>query len=201
MSRHLDKILAHAERELGFIATDGMDGFDRPISLLFPADAPLVDGTELTGADLPLDSCINFKMCRDGLVYPTFYTTTDPVLVQKFGNAARAARESVNGIYVIDRTEDFVIYDMRTLFEDVLILPKLFRRIVSFVDTNSDFAALPDYMKRNGDKVKLLPEMKKSTFDKLVEINGRHLKMNVKQIGEHSLNSSHGGISRMPSSA
>ncbi|OQY81282.1 MAG: hypothetical protein B6D40_11295, partial [Anaerolineae bacterium UTCFX3] len=56
----------------GFIATDGLDRYDRPISLLFPASAKLTDGSLLTSDRLPLEKSVNYLLAREGLVYPTF---------------------------------------------------------------------------------------------------------------------------------
>ncbi len=163
----------------GFIATDGLDAFNRPISFIFGPDAPLTDGAALLASQLPLDHCINLKMCRDGLVYPTFYTTTEPFLAKTFGDATRDARKNLRGIWVIDRSDDFTIWDLNTIFNDILILPKLFRRLVYFFDTKGDFAELPAYMKRNGDKLRLA-DGTETTFDKIVEVKGRRIKMLVK---------------------
>ena len=87
----------------GFIASDGVDAFNRPISFLFGPDAPLTDGQILTASQLPLDFCVNLKMCNEGLVYPTFYTTTEPFLAKAFGDATRFARENRRGIRCGDR--------------------------------------------------------------------------------------------------
>lgn len=162
----------------GFIATDGLDGFDRPISIVFPGNVALMDGAEMAAADLPIEQSVNYRMCWDGLVYPTFYTSTEPVLVEKITFATRASRSTKSGIWVIDHSEDFTIHDMRTIYEDILILPKLFRRLVSYFDANSGFEALPAYMKRNGDKL-FLANGTKTTFDKIVSVEGRRLKLLV----------------------
>lgn len=174
----ISTIVGASDGKPGFIATDGLDGFDRPISLAFPADVALIDGTEISGADLPIEQSVNFRMCLDGLVYPTFYTTTEPVLIQKMTFAARAARAAKSGIWVIDHSSDFTIHDLRTVYEDILILPKLFRRLVSYFDTNGGFEGLPAYMKRNGDKL-FLADGTKTTFDKIVTVEGRRLKLLV----------------------
>ncbi len=162
----------------GFIAFSEIDGFDRPIAFAFPATAPLIDGGEMTAEDLPVERSVNFQVCAEGLVYPTFYTTTPPVFVQKFGDAAREARLQRRGIWVIDRTADFTVWDPRSLYEDFLILPKLFRRLVSFFENYSDFSELPKYMKANGDKI-LLADGSQTTFDKIVKVEGRRLKMTM----------------------
>lgn len=174
----ISTIVNASDGKPGFIATDGLDGFDRPISLVFPPHVALTDGAILTSAELPIEESVNFRMCRDGLVYPTFYTTTDSILVEKMANTSRNAREALRGIWVIDHSADFTIHDLRTVYEDILILPKLFRRLVSYFDTNGSFDGLPAYMKRNGDKL-FLANGTKTTFDKIVTVEGRRLKLLV----------------------
>jgi hypothetical protein len=162
--------------QLGFIATDGLDQFDRPISFIFPPDAPLVDGQMLVASELPLELSVNFKLCRDGLVYPTFYTTTEPLIATLFADATREARAAKRGLWVIDRSDDFTIWDLNTLFNDILILPKLFRRLIVYFDNYPDWSELPAYMKRNGDKLRLA-DGSDTTFDKIVEIKGRRIRL------------------------
>jgi hypothetical protein len=58
----------------GFIISDGLDRYDRPISFVFPASAKLTDGAILTSEQIPIEKSANYILAREGLVYPTFYT-------------------------------------------------------------------------------------------------------------------------------
>lgn len=178
-SLNVTTIVEANDAQPGFIATHGLDRYDRPISLLFPASAKLIDGSLLTPDRLPLEKSVNYILAREGLVYPTFYTTTEKIFVEKIRKAVRLARQDERGIWAIDRTSDLVLWDTRTIQEDVTILPKLFRRLVEFCDTYADFADLPAYMARQKDNLELLHDPTPRSLASLMtfDVTGRRLSL------------------------
>ena len=163
----------------GFIASATMDRFSRPISFLFPADASLSDGAEVDISQLPLEQSVNYLLLREGLVYPTFYTSTEPIVLDKFRTATQRAKIGGRGLWAIDRTPDFTIWDTRTIQNDITILPKLFRRLVGFFDRYQDFKELTDYMVRQKDDLQLVNNPQPRSLASLMSIKGRRLKLKV----------------------
>ena len=163
----------------GFIASASIDPFGRPVSYLFPKSANLTDGALMDSDSLPIENSLNFELAREGLVYPTFYIGTDRAFAEKIRAVVARARKTKRGIWSIDRTSDFTLYDIRTLQEDILLLPKLFRRLVKFFDGNSDFGMLSDYMKRQKDKLELWDGTKKDSLADLMKISGRRIQMKM----------------------
>ena len=163
----------------GFIASAAMDRFSRPISFIFPPTASLTDGAVLDISQLPLEQSINYLLLREGLVYPTFYTTTEAAVLDKFRTATERARIAGRGLWAIDRTTDFTIWDTRTIQNDILILPKLFRRLVGFFDRYQDFKELPDYMVKQRDDLQLVNNPTPRSLASLMSIKGRRLKLKV----------------------
>ena len=163
----------------GFIASATTDPFGRPVSYVFPKNAPQTDGAVLDSSELPIEDSINFQLAREGLVYPTFYTTTDRVCAEKIRAVVARARMTKRGIWSIDRTPDFMLLDIRTLQEDALIMPKLFRRLVGFYDNYSEFDKLPEYMKKQRDNLVLWDGTKKRSLADLMTFTGRRLQMNT----------------------
>lgn len=163
----------------GFIASAGMDRYKRPISFLFPEDVPLTDGAEMDMSQLPLEKSVNYLLLREGLVYPTFYTSTEPIVLDKFRTATERARIAGRGLWSIDRTPDFTIWDTRTIQDSVMILPKLFRRLVGFFDRYQDFKELPAYMVRQQDDLQLVNNPTPRSLASLMIIKGRRLKLKV----------------------
>src|SRR5512147_194552 len=149
------KIVDVEDGKAGFIASGGTDRFGRLVSYLFPKKAPLTDGAVMDSSKLPVEESINFQLAREGLVYPTFYTTTDRVFAEKIRAVISRARKTKRGIWSIDRTADFSLWDVRTLQEDILILPKLFRRLIGFIDSYADYSQLEGYMKKQRDNLVL----------------------------------------------
>jgi endonuclease YncB( thermonuclease family) len=161
----------------GYIITSGVDRYDRPISFIFPASAKLTDGALLTADEIPLEKSVNYKLARDGLVYPTFYTTTDRRVAAKIRKAVATAHNAARGLWAIDRTRDLTIWDMRTLQDDYLVMPKLFRRLVEFFDNYGDFEALPAYMARQKDNLQLWEDTTPRSLAELMtfDVSGRRM--------------------------
>jgi len=161
----------------GFIASADVDRFGRPVSYVFPKKAKLTDGAVMDSETLPIEDSVNFQLAREGLVYPTFYTTTDRVFAEKFRAVVSRARKTKRGIWSIDRSSDFTLLDIRTLEEDILLLPKLFRRLVGFFSGYSDFGKLEEYMKKQRDNLVLWNGEKKRSLADLMTFSGRRLRM------------------------
>jgi endonuclease YncB( thermonuclease family) len=176
-SLSLTQIVDADDGKAGFIASASTDKFGRPISYLFPKSAKLTDGAEMDSASLPIENSINFQLAREGLVYPTFYQSTDRVFAEKIRAVVARARKTKRGIWSIDRTSDFTLYDIRTLQEDILLLPKLFRRLVSFFDGYSDFSQLGDYLAKQKDSLVLRDGTKIKSLAELMKISGRRIQL------------------------
>jgi len=171
------KIVDASDGKPGFIAAGSIDRFGRPVSYLFPKKTPLTDGAVIDSSQLPVDESINFQLAREGLVYPTFYTTTDRVFAEKIRAVVSRARMTKRGIWSIDRTSDFSLWDIRTLQEDILILPKLFRRLAVFIDSYADYSKLEEYMKKQRDNLQLWDGTKKRSLADLMKFSGRRIQM------------------------
>jgi endonuclease YncB( thermonuclease family) len=176
-SLSLTQVVSANDGKAGFIASASVDPFGRPVSYVFPKDAKLTDGAVMDSSELPIDDSINFQLAREGLVYPTFYTTTDRVFAEKIRAVVARARATKRGIWSIDRTSDFTLLDIRTLQEDNLIMPKLFRRLVGFYENYSDFGKLEEYMKKQRDNLVLWDGTKKKSLADLMTFEGRRLRM------------------------
>jgi endonuclease YncB( thermonuclease family) len=173
----LTQVVSANDGKAGFIASASVDPFGRPVSYVFPKDAKLTDGAVMESSDLPIDDSLNFQLAREGLVYPTFYTTTDRVFAEKIRAVVARARATKRGIWSIDRTSDFTLLDIRTLQEDNLIMPKLFRRLVGFYERYAEFDKLEEYMKKQRDNLVLWDGTKKKSLADLMTIEGRRLRM------------------------
>ncbi|CAG1016980.1 hypothetical protein ANAEL_05937 [Anaerolineales bacterium] len=176
----LTQVVDANDGKAGFIASGSVDRFGRPVSYVFPKDVKLTDGAVMDSSQLPVEDSINFQLAREGLVYPTFYTTTDRVFAEKIRAVVTRARATKRGIWSIDRTSDFTLLDIRTLQEDNLIMPKLFRRLVGFYDNYSDFGKLEEYMKKQRDNLVLWDGTKKKSLADLMTFEGRRLRMKTR---------------------
>ena len=176
-SLSVTQIVDADDGKAGFIASATTDRFGRPVSYVFPKKAKLTDGAVIDSATLPIEDSVNFLLAREGLVYPTFYTTTDRVFAEKIRAVVARARKTKRGIWSIDRTPDFMLWDIRTIQEDILLMPKLFRRLVGFFDHYADFGKLEEYMAKQRDNLVLWDGTKKRSLADLMKISGRRLQM------------------------
>jgi endonuclease YncB( thermonuclease family) len=176
-SLSMTQVVDANDGKAGFIASASIDRFGRAVSYVFSKNAKLTDGAVVDSETLPVEDSVNFQLAREGLVYPTFYTTTDRVFAEKIRSVVARARTTKRGIWSIDRTPDFTLLDIRTLQEDNLIMPKLFRRLVGFYDNYSDFGKLVDYMKKQQDNLVLWDGTKKKSLADLMTFTGRRLQM------------------------
>lgn len=163
----------------GTIISKGLDMYDRPIAYALLGDHQLADGAVLPAMTEQLVAAtINFKLAAEGQVYPTFYTTTDPVGVDVISRGVADAIAQKRGIWTFDRSPGFTFWEPRTIYEDVVILPKLFRRLVNFSnasDSMDEFAAWAN-AKRDPFKV-ISTGASHAKFGDLLEIDGRDVAM------------------------
>lgn len=172
----MTKIVSADDGTEGYIASSSLDMYDRPISLVFPGDAGLVDGQELSAKNLPLSNSLNMRLLKLGLVYPTFYSSMPDELTQKFTSETRKARKGKIGVWALDRTDGFTLWNKDTIQNDIVILPKLFRRLTSFFIQKSHYDELYDYIKKSGDKVLIRSSNEKKKLHEIMEIDGRNIK-------------------------
>lgn len=171
------KITVANDNKPGFIVSAGVDGFDRPISFLFDAKAPLTDGAEITAEQIPFKLSINYRLAEEAIVYPTFYTTMEPLVVETFREVFRRVKNNRQGLWAIDRTGGFRLWNPRTIQEDVIILPKLFRRLISFFESRSDMSELRDFLKDNNDKI--IVNGQPSTFNDILKVYDKRYRLTV----------------------
>lgn len=160
----------------GFIASRALDLYDRPVSLVFGHDVQLNDGDEVSLADLPLEQCVNVKLAQMGLAYPTFYSTMEDDLLDLFTDIIAASRKNRVGLWQLDQTREFTLWDASTIIEDTVIFPKLFRRLISFFDSRSDFAHLVSYLSSQEDSVLVRSASQKAELADLLVIEDTHVR-------------------------
>ncbi len=164
----------------GIIVSSGLDGYGRPIAYaILGQQHGLVDGQVLPQlTEALVEQTINYRLALKGQVYPTFYTTTDPAGVIAISRAAAEADQDKRGIWTFDCNPGFDFWEPRTLYEDVIILPKLFRRLVSFCDTHDDITQLASWAARKKDPFVVIETGERFRFlGDMIEVNGREVSM------------------------
>jgi hypothetical protein len=81
-----------------------------------------------------LKTTANHHLISTGLAYPTYYRALFPDLRRELTAAAKQARDSGLGVWASDATTaGFDVTGLDVLQDDIVIVPKLFRRLVEYL--------------------------------------------------------------------
>lgn len=165
----------------GYILTRFADSYGRAIALAFTGDADETDGASVFVRTDLLERSANYQLVAEGLVYPTFYSRLYLDLRRALTAAAETARCQQLGLWTEDATNTgFELERLQTITEEAVILPKLFRRLISYLAINDDSVDLSgfiSYLEGNDDRVLVLSDGRMTGFDNLIEISGQNLKL------------------------
>jgi len=124
------------ERVRGAILSQAAEGNGRPISyVLLEASA----GNQRDGSRVRLDNALlrntmNDAMLRNGLAYYTVYSSTPLEQREYFKSVTLEARNKRLGVWAVDKTSAFTLETQSDVDKTgQLILPKLFRRVTSYL--------------------------------------------------------------------
>jgi hypothetical protein len=157
------------------------DVYGRPISYaLLERDAKqLVDGSRITVSTYLLSRTINAHMLETGMAYYSTYSSQPVEHRAQFRAITEIARRELRGVWTIDSKNGFTLSTLEDVTEKQLILPKLFRRAVVYLqDRAKGFTGtLADWFATYPDR------------DDRIEVNGRHTKLSstLEVIGDNVL--------------
>ncbi len=119
----------------GHVLSNGIDANGRMIGFVFPGDHPDPDGTAVFLDEALLDHSLNAQLLAEGLVYPAFYTTLPASLRDHLAASSTAARTAGLGLWpraTGDPDRAATVADLMAA-EELVIWPKLFRRMVPYL--------------------------------------------------------------------
>jgi endonuclease YncB( thermonuclease family) len=181
VQRDVEKVVAADPAKLaGYLLTRTADIYGRCVALVGRGDAPVPSGTQLRVNVAQLRRTGNFRLLTTGLAYPTFYTNLFPDLRRAMvAEVARAQPD--RGVWPSDRTEKgFEVTALETLTDDVVIMPKLFRRLVDYLhlgDGDPSLAGFASYLEQRDDRVIVMPEADFTSFDTVVRVDGQAVRL------------------------
>lgn len=124
-------VVDHPQR--GYVLSNGLDGHGRVVAFVYSGDHPLPDGTEIWLEGDLLRESFNAHLLESGLVYPTFYTTLPISLKELMAVMTATARFARRGLWpeALGVGQPVIINRLADL-EDLVIWPKLFRRLARY---------------------------------------------------------------------
>jgi len=168
-------IVEEAENEgaRGYILSRSVDKYNRPVAFVYSGDPPVANGSPFHLDVHHLKRSVNYRLIQEGLVYPTYYTGLFPDLRSVITDAVVRARESGKGIWAQDKTNKGVdLSDLAVIIDKSVILPKLFRRIVDYMDGGGGIEGFDDFLAAKHEQVLMLSEGRFTHFDNVVNIEG-----------------------------
>jgi endonuclease YncB( thermonuclease family) len=162
----------------GFILARTTEGRRRPVAFVFMGETELRDGKEAMLDLRLLRQSINYRLLSGGLAYPMYYNGLFSDLRAGFTQAMSAARSEGRGLWPLDRTTTgFSALDIRALTEEVVVLPKLFRRIVEYIGNGGKIDDFKEHLLKGCEPLVRLPAVDFTRLDAVVEVQGDLVKL------------------------
>ncbi|MGW0778338.1 thermonuclease family protein [Streptomyces sp. NPDC002835] len=142
----------------GFVLTRGADVHGRCVALVGRGTPPGTSGLEIDVDVAVLQTTVNHHLLAEGLAYPTFYRTLFTSLRTDMAATAGAARAAGKGLWASDvTTSGAKITGVASLTDDMVILPKLFRRTMDYLRLGTmPLACFPAYLAGVQDRFSIL---------------------------------------------
>jgi len=162
----------------GYILARTTESNRRPVAFVFAGDTEEKDGKEVLLDAKMLKDSLNYKLVAKGLAYPTYYNGLFSDLRMTFTDAMIRAKSEGKGVWPSDRTNrGFSVSDLAALTENIVILPKLFRRIVDYMGAGGKIDGFKDHLMNNCDPLVRISEAHFTRLDAVVEVKGDEVKL------------------------
>src|SRR2546430_4348667 len=166
----------------GYIMTRFADKYGRAVAFAFAGTPPesVSDGA-LTFLDVKhMRASANYLLLDSGLVYPTFYSLLYVDLRRAMAKAAVKARKAGLGVWASDVTRvGFELISRKQLQDDLVILPKIFRRLIDYLGLDetggASLAGFAHYLDTRDDRLFTVPDGHSTEFATLATVTGQHL--------------------------
>lgn len=120
----------------------------------------------------------NYRSLERGFAYPTYYKGLFPNLREAMTEAVVRARDEGLGVWAEDRTNaGFRVEGLGSLAEEHVILPKLFRRLVEYLQAGGSVAGFDEFLEKRAEGVIVIPGVHATHLDTVVEVEGETVRM------------------------
>lgn len=175
---------AAPEQTPGHILTRFADKYGRPVAFVYPG-VRRGRGGDLAPVflDVPsLHRSVNWALLAAGLVYPTFYSKLYVDLRVAMAEVAAAARQAGSGVWANDVTlTGFTLRSRSQLQNDLVILPKLFRRLADYLTLGPtgvvDLAGFTRFLAARDDRLFTIPDGHATGLDTLIKTRRQSIQL------------------------
>jgi endonuclease YncB( thermonuclease family) len=170
----------------GYILSQTIDPYGRPVSFVFKGTASETDGTDVFLTVDRMDQSLNANLIRKGHVYPAYYASREDIGGLPWDLRDRLTSLSDNawaydwGVWEFDVSRaNPRIRNMDDLMK-LAIWPKLYRRLaLYFLDGNNSLANFEEWLTDNDkdDRVLILTHGEITHLHRTFEIRGNRINM------------------------
>jgi endonuclease YncB( thermonuclease family) len=165
----------------GYILTRFADKYGRPVSLAYAGAADHPDLSQLfTDVEL-LRASVNYRLLAEGLVYPTFYSQLYPDLRADLTAAAASAHAAKTGVWQSDATTSgATINALADLTDNLVVMPKLFRRLAEYFALSADdvsLAGFVGFLASHDDRLYVISDAHATGFDNITAVDGQTVRL------------------------
>ncbi|HEY8547291.1 MAG TPA: lamin tail domain-containing protein [Acidimicrobiales bacterium] len=172
----------------GHVLTNGVDANGRLIAFVYAGEADRPDGTTVFLDEAGVDASVNAKLLAAGHAYPAFYATLPATLRTHLATLSRAARadDPPRGLWArsaADPNAAATVPDLAAL-QELVIWPKLFRRLVPYLATGAtSFDGLDAWLRADpvhrDDELFRLDILERANIHDVVRGVGPHIQLTV----------------------
>lgn len=180
---HGTVISAEPEEVPGHIMSRFADKYGRAVSFAFGGEAPEQDGSQVF---LDVDrerTSANHAMLDSGLAYPTFYSLLYVDLRKAMADAAESARAGARCVWLKDVTTTGFELTSRDQLRELVILPKLFRRLVDYLDLDESggvsLGGFAHFLDTRNDRLFTVPDGHSTELATLVTVADQHVQLST----------------------
>jgi endonuclease YncB( thermonuclease family) len=177
---------ADQDRVRGHALSNGIDANGRMVGFVYPGDAAEPDGEVVFLEPARADASVNARLLSDGLVYPAFYTTLPAQLRRRCTEHSQAARVAGLGLWPRSTADPDGAAQVAGLeqLEQLVLWPKLFRRIVPYLATGAeDFDGFDGWLRADpvarDDELFLLDRLEPGNLHDIISAAGDTIQLTV----------------------
>jgi endonuclease YncB( thermonuclease family) len=172
---------ATPERTPGYILTRFADKYGRPVAFAYAGTSAHADLGQVTVTAAMLRQSVNHRLLAEGLVYPTFYSKLYPDLRAELTATAQAARAAGSGVWNGDATTSgATVTSLADLDDHIVLLPKLFRRLVDYLALGAGDVSLDRFgafLAARDDRLFVISEGHATGLDTITAVSGQKIRL------------------------
>ncbi|MGI5228471.1 thermonuclease family protein [Actinoallomurus sp. CA-142502] len=165
----------------GYILTRFADKYGRPVAFAYAGASEETDLAQVRATAATVRESVNHRLLSEGLVYPTFYSKLYPDLRAELTTAAQAARAEGHGVWSGDATTSgATVTSLADLDDHIVILPKLFRRLVDYLALGAGDVSLDRFtafLAARNDRLFVISEAHATGLDTVTAVSGQKIRL------------------------